>query len=166
MTKTRRTFTCSLCHRLFYSLGQEGQRLCRPHWARDIGIVPKDAPIAQRTKQGPQCSASGCQRLPVAKQLCWTHYQRRRLGASIDAPLKRTGPDKLEDEVSSMRMAPFAMLALRRRSKATGVRINAIVRALVERWAMTEGAERKPVVDSGRKESAWAKSESEMSRDH
>lgn len=126
--------------------------MCKGHWRRAMGLIPKDVPIAERRRRGERCSIAGCDRRPWAKDMCTTHYGRVLRGDRIDAPVKTRRVEN--PKILSVVAPSWALEAVRKRAKARGVSVSALLRAIVVRWAMTDGAEQQQRDDKAEHE-AW-----------
>lgn len=113
--------------------------LCISHVRRALGHIDPSQPIAVRLKQGSRCSIADCERKPWAKRMCHMHYLRRIRGTPMEGrPRVRNcaAPEKF-----TCHLPLYVRQAMKRRAKLHGLTESALARALMERWALTEGAE-------------------------
>lgn len=118
-----------------------------------MGTVPANEPIGERRRLGVKCAIPDCEKRPVAKGFCPGHYKRLLLGQPLHAPIKRPGT-VMHERVPEVKVPDYALAALRRRAKAHGIPVVALVRALIVRWAQTEGAQKQPETDATA-DAAW-----------
>lgn len=110
-----------------------------------------------------KCSIEGCEREKAAKGFCGAHYQRNREGKDMTTPISNNlgngrrlshQVERTEALVVTITLPPWAAERVEVRAKLVQIEPGLLVQAMVERWAMTDGAEwraeRRP------DEKAWA----------
>jgi hypothetical protein len=139
--------TCGVegCHRKAKRKSRKFEGVvCFSHGEREDGRIPEDQPIRAWTKNGPKCSVESCTRKARRKGYCQPHYDRTRTPKGL-RPEEALRGDRAELHHDALFIRPTALAfqALKRRSEKTSVPMVMLVRALLDQWAMSDGAEQE-----------------------
>lgn len=149
----------SICKLEGCGRGTAREGLCIGHLRRAQGLIPADRPIETRVPQVRACRIEGCSGTTQAKGFCHMHYQRKLRELDLFMPKR---PAKLEAMRKITVLLPgYAADAVLRRCTSRHMRASALLRALVEKWAMTDGAATRQEHDL-HEEEAWKRSDYDL----